>query len=319
MTLSELAAVICGKLNQTEPDDIALCKTFLKLRFKMIWQDQLWKDSLFEYTQTLTSQGYALGNTWLPTVRTLVLPPIFTHVVAVRTDKRRLGVESSEHFYRMDFDSFTATGDPTQFRLLSPVVMQFDSPSAIIILSTFIDKLVTFDYLNDSNLTVTRFTGPLVPVQQITTSRIDIFRKDKTLEVTFYDAAGPSFLIMQGGTSGETSLPLHQRIQLIGQVADGTVIRVLGKTAPPTFIADDDVPGLTGVDNALIAFALADMLESIRQYGKATAKQSEAVQLMDQLKREQIVQQAHHKRLIPEYGYGDDWGLNSGLFTTQSK
>jgi len=316
MTLNELAAVICGKLNQTEPDDVALCKTFLKLRFKLIWQAALWKDSLFEYTQTLTSQNYVLGNTWIPSVSTLVLPPIFTLVVAVRNDRRRLGVESSEHFYRMDFDSFTATGDPTQFRLLSPVAMQFNAAVSILIFATFQDKTATLDYLDDTAGQVVRF-GPaaLVPALQITTSRLDTFRK-QDMQVTFADASGPIFLQL---TAASTGLPLRQRLQLIGQVPDGTVIRVLGKTAPPTFTADDDTPALTGVENCLIAFGLADMLESIRQFGKATTKQAEAVQLLDQLKGEQVLQQAHHKRLVPEYGYGDDYGLNSGLFATQTK
>jgi hypothetical protein len=316
MTLNELAAVICGKLNQTEPDDVALAKTFLKLRFKLIWQSALWKDSLFEYTQTLTSQNYVLGNTWIPSVSTLVLPPIFTHVVAVRNDRRRLGVESSEHFYRMDFDSFTATGDPTQFRLLSPVVMQFNAAVSILIFATFQDKTATLDYLDDAAGQVVRF-GPsaLVPALQITTSRLDTFRK-QDMQVTFADAAGPIFLQLPATSTG---LPLRQRLQLIGQVPDGTVIRVLGKTAPPTFTADDDTPALTGVENCLIAFGLADMLESIRQFGKATTKQAEAVQLLDQLKGEQVLQQAHNKRLIPEYGYGDEFGLNSGLFSTQTK
>jgi hypothetical protein len=317
MTLNELAAVICGKLNQTEPDDVALAKTFLKLRFKLIWQAALWKDSLFEYTQTLTSQNYVLGNTWIPAISTLLLPPIFTHVVAVRNDRRRLGVESSEHFYRMDFDSFTATGDPTQFRLLSPAVMQFNDAVPILIFSTSLDKKATLDYLN-ADSQVVRF-GPslLVPALEITTSRIDMFRQEG-MEVIFADGTGssPIFLRVPATT---TSLPLRQRIQLIGQVPDGTVIRVLGKTAPPTFTADDDTPALTGVENCLIAFGLADMLESIRQFGKATTKQAEAVQLLDQLKGEQVLQQAHNKRLIPEYGYGDDYGLNSGLFATQTK
>lgn len=106
---------------------------------------------------------------------------------------------------------------------------------------------------------------------------------------------------------------MRQRIRLVDIPSDSLTVRILGKRACPTFTNDLDVPALTGVDNCLLAFAHADMLERERQYGKAKLKvDNEALPLLEQLKANEAVQQAHNLRIIPENGYGDDYGYVTG-------
>jgi hypothetical protein len=127
MTLDEMANFICGKVNQTEAEDVLACKGFLKRRHEMIWAEGLWKDSLVEYRQTLSPTGYTLQSTWLPTKGVLLLPSIIQRVLGVRNDTRKLNVQRPEYFYRIDYDAFAKTGDATDYILLPPCAWELDT------------------------------------------------------------------------------------------------------------------------------------------------------------------------------------------------
>jgi hypothetical protein len=103
----------------------------------------------------------------------------------------------------------------------------------------------------------------------------------------------------------DTSAPQRQRVQIIGGVADGTILRILGKRLCPALENDSDTPAVTGSENALIAFGLADLYRRERQLGKAQATAQEGVALLTQLVKEKCSQGAHRKRFIPSSGFGD--------------
>src|SRR5205823_15065429 len=106
MQLSDIANVVCTKLNQLEVEDTAAAKLFAARRYEMIWQDQLWKDSVIDWTYTLPAVGtpYLSTSQWLPTKQILILPAAFDKVLAVRTGSRRMNVQSEEIFFRSDVD-----------------------------------------------------------------------------------------------------------------------------------------------------------------------------------------------------------------------
>jgi len=60
------------------------------------------------------------------------------------------------------------------------------------------------------------------------------------------------------------------------------------------------------LDDALIAFAMADLLERERQFGKAQAKVGEAVALVNETLLAERDQQQNHIQIIPEvYDYAE--------------
>lgn len=74
-------------------------------------------------------------------------------------------------------------------------------------------------------------------------------------------------------------------------------------------LADSDSPCLRGIDNALLAFAEADMLERGRQYGKAQAKFTEAGAHVGIMKDIEKGQQQSISRITPmEEGVFDPAG-----------
>lgn len=407
MNLSQMAAFICGKINQTETEDVSACKEFLRRRHEMIWQDDLWKDSLAEYRRTISPDGYDVDSNWLPTKGVLLIPPTIERVLAVRTDSRKLNVRRPEYFYRVDADLFSRSGQAAEFLLLPPCVWEWDT--AQYVWAWLADagdnelSLIT-DILDTDDVSVTRLTAVLdtlnggainqigEQLQSAATERIDAIlkvatagavtvvagpsgaqptlRNLSTATVTFgfadvddvgsigltytlaagesqsivapghyawlrlsngtYSGAGtllpyngdfPGFISTSDGATIETdglgitiatldaedtAAIRRQRVRLVEIPNVSTVIRVLGKRACPGLDNDADEPAITGSTNALLAFALADMLERARQYGKAAAKlQNEAVPLLGQLKAQETVQQAHNVQIVPESGYGE--------------
>lgn len=215
MTLSDLATLVCTKINQNEDEDLAACKLFLQRRYEMIWQDQLWKDSLIDWTYTLPDAGaaYAPDSIWLPTKQRLILPVQFDRVIAVRTDTRSLNVQTPEIFYRTNFDSFQNQGTMLDFLCLPPCVWEFDFANIISLhyagLSAAVN--ITADILEADGATVTRSTASLSAggsehnnnYTVDTGSRIDSFSKQASSQQILI-GAGPTLLNSCATTGSHT-------------------------------------------------------------------------------------------------------------------
>jgi hypothetical protein len=131
MTLSQMVDYVCGKVSQTDTEDQAACRTFLQVRHDNAWTDQLWKDSVYSYSQIITPDDYAVTDTWLPTKQVLLCASEFEHILAVRTSLRTLDIETPETFYRSNFDAFANTGDARQFLDLPRAAWEFDTAQTL--------------------------------------------------------------------------------------------------------------------------------------------------------------------------------------------
>lgn len=415
MNLGNMATFVCGKINQSETEDITACKGFLQRRHEMIWNDQLFKDSLVEYTQSLSPSGYTVSSNWLPTLGVLMLPPAIQRVLAVRTDTRKLNIQRPEFYYRIDYDSFSKTGTEYEYVLLPPCVWQTQTPKNLYVARYSSDSgsEITADILDSDGVGITRVQdeSSLDFISIGETSEIESFLKLESSS-PFYivsdeasvtidgagSAGGNGTAVLNGAfngrpfygdTTAQGSLPLstphdlavmwtgsewrivgmrgifyetlylssedvpfpglvetwevvsgfapvptssgsgtiltigatdtsgkkRQRIRLVVIPSASLTIRVLGKRAVPTFSDDNDEPSISGVENCLLAFAQADMLQRIRQYGKSASIAQEALALLEQLKKQEVVQQAHYQRIIPEDGYGNPMDTYSSPLT----
>lgn len=308
MTLSELATFICGKVNQSEPEDVLACKGFLTRRHDLIWQEALWKDSLVEYRQTLATTGYTITSNWLPAKGVLLLPKIVQRVIAARTAARALNAQRAEFYYRIDYDAFSKTGQAAEYILLPPCVWEFETAQTLAArFSTRSDGaagVLTFDLLDADGTGVTRGTNLKAAGESAdvgTSDRIDSLQKLATADSVAIGPVGTDVITL---AAADTNAPKRQRVRLIEIPTTETVIRVLAKRSAPAFSADLDEPAISGMENCLIAFGQADMYE--RDETDPTAKLTEAMALLDQLKKIETVQQAHNQRIIPQGGYGDD-------------
>lgn len=96
-------------------------------------------------------------------------------------------------------------------------------------------------------------------------------------------------------------------IRLIRKPDKAKTLLVLGKLKL-TALGDSDSPKINGIDNALLAYVEGDMLEHMRQYGKAQVKQQEAAGAMMVMRDLESAQSAKIARLIPEVP--NVWDIN---------
>lgn len=313
MTLAQMAASICGKVNQSETEDLAACKGFLTLNHDMLWQEELWKDSLVEYRLTLSpnASDYGPTSSWLPTKAVLLLPTIIDRVMAVRSDARKLNIRRQEFFYRVDYDSFAKQGTAAEFVLLPRCVWEFDSAVALqVAVANPADAAGTFTVdLVDTDATGVTRSAVVMAVAAValgTSERIDAALKTASAGVvTIQKTDGTSIVSL---AAADTAGKKRERIRLVEIPTQSTVLRVLGKRVAPSFTNDLDEPGIRGSDKLLLALGQADMLERERQYAKAKlVRDEQAGPLLGQLKSIEVVQQSHNLQIIPEHGYGDDY------------
>lgn len=400
MNLNALANFICTKVNQSETEDIAACKTFLIRRAEMIWNAALWKNSLVSFEQTLSATGYAVTDTWLPTKGILLCPPLIDRVVAARISDRRLTVQRQEYYYNIDFDTFAKTGNATEFVLLPPCVWEFEAAQSVVASlanASDINTVLQVDTLDSDNIGVTRNAVTMANAAQSvgSSARIDAVEKNATTglirvgvasgitvvnnysgsmiftttagsvtvaagatgvcpatadvtvitytdgfpfpvegtvsitgtvfgTLTIDDHGDPTYDGTAAGSESITAVATlaatanavlkRQRIRLLQIPPQNITIRVLGKRTMPTFSNDLDTPPIDGMENCLLAFAQADMLQRERQYGKARELQQEAIGLLDQLKDMEVVQQAHRVCITPGDGFVSEYQFNGGAY-----
>jgi hypothetical protein len=114
----------------------------------------------------------------------------------------------------------------------------------------------------------------------------------------------------------------HQRRQARIRLHDipstnPTSLLVLAKRKPKPLLNDLDTPTIRNIENALLSYTLADMLELLRQYSKAAAKAQEAAAFLAEARDMEANQGQRSIRIIPQDSgewTRDDWeGSFAGL------
>lgn len=136
----------------------------------------------------------------------------------------------------------------------------------------------------------------LLPVDYQTVFQVDAEWFDRT-------GVTVGFVILPKDSEG------NMRIRLLEAPGRDVSLNILGKKKLTPLANETDTPLLTGVENCLISFVEADMLEYCRQYGKAQSKLMEAGAHLQGMKNIEQQQSAKVSRIIP---------LTSGEWNTDS-
>jgi len=118
-----------------------------------------------------------------------------------------------------------------------------------------------------------------------------VFRIDP--ELLSQSGTPVQFLVLPNDSSGNAV------IQLIKKPDTAKALLVLGKLKVVA-LDDLDSPKINGIDNALLAFVEADMLQHLRQYGKAQVMQQEASAQLAVCRDLETSQSAKISKLVPE-------------------
>ena len=115
MNLETLVERACLESGYNDTDDVTAAEKFARHWDEHIWNAALWKDALVACDVAVdptTNDDHAEG--------VVFLPEVIDRVVAVRCAANQIVVTGQEHYYRMDYDSFTAEGAPIEFNILPP-------------------------------------------------------------------------------------------------------------------------------------------------------------------------------------------------------
>lgn len=331
MTLEEITNLVCIKAHRTDEQTKAEVREYVRARYQMLWESRAWRDSLgllsipyadpapqarilpgilWDLRPTLD----ALGQIAAPAVefgRVTTLPGIIDRVQAVRWgDSDLLRAEELVTVMMMAPERFHKAERPVAFSLLAPAAVQrppgnsrlkVSATSASAAFSVSVRGLNGMDELNET----IRVEG-LAPI----TSQ---FVYDDVLSLS--KAATSAGLLVTRESDNATLLALapeetsraFQRIHFHVEPQPGKALLVLFKRRFRPLVRPEDATELTGIDNALIAAGLSDLLEAQRQYAKAQVKAQEAGSLVQSMVDQEKNQSAGTSRIIPEVYEQEDY------------
>ena len=331
MTLLEMAEYVSDKVRQSDAAAQERCKKFLRRRHEMIWNEALWRASVWrhdftwELAPSFSSQP-PFANYWSFAGGVVGLPPTVDRVLALRREDAGVAVTQMEELFRCGVDEFAQEGTPVKFAVLPAAVVDFQ-------------RLTDSDIQSES----ITFTGAAADAEATLRMKfMDIDGEEReagiTLDATGAGAHGEPYarvilsitkevttadILMEFDTddivtlaAADTAAKRYPRIRLLPTPTADTAFKCLVKKKATPMTADADEVELQGVENALMAFAQADMLQHARQYAKAMEVSKEALGLLEQFKRMEVVQQATRQRIVPEVmDQGNDWPESKGWFS----
>lgn len=325
LTLTQMVNWICDKTGQNEPEEAAAAKRFLQHRLRMIWKVASWYDALAEATLPLdptTDLLYARGL--------VPVPEVFERLLGVRTAERALVGEGLQLRYRLDVDTFEREGEAMINTELGGAVAVMPMPFYIRLFGnssgTDAGQLVSVRYIDVMG--ARREESWLIQASQSWTSEFPATRIESVTKPATFDPVSVSVLVNPADRVGKSTYggqpfplvvgldvnPLHVRVRdlapttteapkslwlRLGERPQASLtLRMLGKVTCPLW-GDNETSPLRGADDSLLAFALGDMEQRQRQFGRAREYFAEASTMLDLLKREESDETTQIQRITP--------------------
>lgn len=299
-----MADFVCAKCRQTDETSIARCKEFLSKRYELIYNDSLWRDSLYLFPFTFVPEYRESSDRPESWDSIWMMPSVVDKVVALRMSTQEIEPSGQEILMRGSLDAFTQIGDPVTFATMAPCVALL--PAAydfhdVEIIGGDSGQTWTMHVINaDGNRTKYSDTFPQGNTAILEDARVveRVSKQASSAVATLTTDSTDRTLAECAATA--TAFPVRLPIRLIPGPTDDVALTALVKKKHIALEDDGDSPELRNIDNALLAFAQGDMWERARQLGKAQAKFTEAVALMGQLRSMHVWQEQTQVRLVPE-------------------
>jgi hypothetical protein len=290
MTRGELIDLACLKTHRTDDASRSEAGAYVKARYEMIWNAYLWRDALCEVLIPVNDVA-----------QTMILPGIVDRVVNVVFDAMPLSVEAMQIVYRADFDRINSVRDPEKFTIQAPSAIAVDPDGSQL-------RFTADDAGAFGKVSIRGMSGNEERSETISLNGLNyvfsVYEYDVVLALAKASAA---YALHVTDVSERPLLDLEasetarafQRISLLSIPRSEKTISILAKRRCKPLVEESDSTELTGIDNAVLAMAIGDMLEGQRQYAKAQAKFSEAGELVAAMTRLEREQSASTTRIIP--------------------
>lgn len=286
MILGDLIAAVAAKSGFTDAASKAKIASWAKLRYEMLWNGALWKDTLSLYTRTLAANTH-----------TAILPWQVERVLAIKHDATNLLPSDQAFLFNTDPEIWDRAGPAMRFTRPAGIATQTMPATAGELLSLVSSntadigkKVSLYGELAGAQKTEIVTLNGTSPVQSV--NAYDV-------AYTLAKGATTGTLTVTGVTSSTQLLQLapterarqYPRVRVHETPRQSTDLLILAKRRCNPLVDEADATVLTMLDNALLALTLADTLEWQRQYGKAATKVEEGLALLKEAKTSEFVYQ----------------------------
>jgi len=293
-----MADQVVDLIGSSDANSKTQAKEFLKRRYMMLYDAHLWEDAKISLTLT-TYDNQVILPAWVDKV---------LQVVMQKGDlKRLLAPMDRQNIYQINPYLLEESGDVIGFSHMNPVATHMHPPNVKLSISssdatdTGSVRVQGMHLGNEISETVT-LSGTSDRVSQNYYDEIYSLSKPKT--------AGYIRVVTSNAAENELQVLLedenerkHQRIQLHRDISEGHKLLIYAKHSCTPLSHDNDTPQLKACTNALISFAVADMLTRMRQSGKAQAHVQEANAHLVAMMGADKNQRANVVRFVPEDSY----------------
>lgn len=309
MTLSEIATLITNKLGRTDSGNanssVDICKSFINRRYKMIYDNTMWLESLatavewvFDRDVTISNnpEVYYSGGSAAKIDRVIAANFAEADVETVNsiTVSSPAGIK-----YQMSSTSGWNVGDTFYAYGFPNTVQALNGKKTV--------DVVHAEYLSIADPTNLQTANGNYNITGWITADENAFAEITPIDWWKHFKVDPSLLVEQDTTLQTPENFVHlpkdgsgnPRVRLIPGPSKEGLLHVLGKVAW-TELTDDDSPVIHGIDEALLAYAEGDMLERGRKYAKAQIKFQEGAALLQAMRQAQVQQFASDPVVIPD-------------------
>jgi hypothetical protein len=303
VNLSELASFVCGKARQRDASSLVKCKEFLSRRYELIYNESLWRDSLWTLDFTFTPEVLGVPESW---DGIKFMPSVVDRLVALRVTDQPLSVVADEQLYRSSIDEFTQEGAPARYSTGAPVVCilptTYDTTDIAIVPHDAADVGRTWKMtLIDTSGNRLQYEGTL-DAGEVISEAVRVVERCTVAECDEYVSLDSRFGDETIATcpAGETIFPARLPVRLVPKPTAATAFKALVKKKCLALTNDADVPELRGVENILIPLAHGDMMQRARQYGKAEKLHGEGLEMLKEFKTRHVFQETQQMQIVPD-------------------
>lgn len=303
MILGDIVSYVAGKVGFSGTTFSQRIRDWAHLRQQMLWNEAVWKDSLSIYTKSAAAAQ-----------KEIILPSQIDMVVAVKQAGQGLPMLPVDQvfLFSSETESWESSGPTLRFSqppaLGLAVAIPTDGGEKLTCKSSSAadvgKKLTIYGELAGIEKTEQVTLNGTMDVDSVE-SYTDVFSLSKEVTTGSLSVTGKTSATLLQTLKPTEAQKRHPRLRL-HQIPTSTLpLLVLGKRHAPPLKQDTDATALARLDNALLAFVVADALESLRQYAKSQAKAEEGMALLASVKRTEVYQQASACRLTPADSVGD--------------
>lgn len=312
MTLADMADQVTERIGVTDDHTTLQAKKFLRRRYQVVYDSQLWSDAQVAVPYTVYNGADVVH-----------VPPVLETVLQVRVgasgSSQLLRQINHQQVFQLNPDALDEVGSRVAWTELSPsaTLRPLEGNENLTFYSTSVNDTGvevrvraqrTIAYGSD----LVDWTVTIDGTTEVFQSSVGLIRAVVNVESVSKPVTQGEIRMGKLGSPGSIyarikasdSHTSYKRVQLLRAAASANAseeaLLFYGKHVINPLIHDNDVPQIKNIEEVLIAYTTADMLERERQWGKAQLKVQEGSALLMSRILAERTQKSNSIQIVPD-------------------